>query len=102
MATQLPRPLASNRREGDLPMKAMARTAVLLPAVLLVFSACATKSWVRENLSKKEIEINQRVETVDQRVDTVDQRVGTVEGQVTKESQRVDEVGSRVTTLGTT
>ena len=83
-------------------MKAMARTAVLLPAVLLVFSACATKSWVRENLSKKETEINQRVDTVDQRVDTVDQRVGTVEGQVTKESQRVDEVGSRVTTLGTT
>jgi outer membrane protein OmpA-like peptidoglycan-associated protein len=83
-------------------MSALARTAVLLPAVLIVFSACATKSWVRENLTKQEIEITQRVETVDQRVDTVDQRVGAVQGQVTKESQRVDEVGSRVTTLGTT
>jgi len=90
-------------------MRKLTRTAILLPAILVIFSACATKSWVRENLTKKEIEINQRVETVDQRVDTVDQRVGavdtrvgTVEGQVTKESQRVDEVGSRVNTLGTT
>jgi len=83
-------------------MRALARTAVLLPAILIIFSACATKSWVRENMNKQEIAITQRVESVDQRVDTVDQRVGVVQGEVTKESQRVDEVGSRVTTLGTT
>jgi outer membrane protein OmpA-like peptidoglycan-associated protein len=87
----------------------MTRTAVLLPAILVIFSACATKSWVRENMAKQEVQITQRVETVDQRVDAVDQRVGvvdqrvgTVEGTVTKETQRVDEMGSRVNTLGAT
>src|SRR5262245_16035152 len=83
-------------------MRGVARTAILLPAVLVIFSACATKSWVRENMSKKEIEMGQKVESVDQRVDAVDQKLVTVDDKVTKESQRVDEVGTRVNTMGTT
>jgi len=90
-------------------MRGIARTAILLPAVLVIFSACATKSWVRENMTKKEIEMGQRVESVDQRVDAVDQKVVavdqkvvTVDEKVAKESQRVDEVGSRVNTMGVT
>jgi len=83
-------------------MRSIARTAILLPAVLVIFGACATKSWVRENMSKKEIEMGQRVESVDQRVDAVDQKVVTIDGKVDKESQRVDEVGSRVNTMGVT
>ncbi len=80
-------------------MRAIPRTAVLLPAVLIVLSACATKGWVRENMDKRETEISQRVDTVDQRSaggpagGVVGQRVGTVEGKVTQESQRVDERG---------
>jgi len=57
--------------------------AVLLPAVLIVVSGCATKGWVNETLAKKEAEIDQRVDTVGQRVDTVD-------GRVTQEMQGVD------------
>jgi len=83
-------------------MRGIARTAILLPAVLVIFSACATKSWVRENMSKKEIEMGQRVEGVDQRVDALDQKVVAVDGKVATESQRVDEVGSRVNTMGVT
>src|SRR5215472_7546964 len=60
-------------------MRGIARTAILLPAVLVIFSACATKSWVRENMSKKEIEMGQKVESVDKRVDAVDQKVTTVD-----------------------
>ena len=90
-------------------MRGIARTVILLPAVLVIFSACATKSWVRETMSKKEIEMGQKIESVDQRVDgvdqklvAVDQKVVTVDGKVTTESQRVDEVGAKVNTMGTT
>ena len=75
-------------------MKPFCRIAVLLPAVLILASGCATKGWVRETLDKKEAEIDQRVAVVGQRVDTVD-------GRVTQESERIQGVGSRVTTLET-
>ena len=75
-------------------MKPICRIAVLLPAVLIVASGCATKGWVRETLDKKEAEIDQRVAAVGQRVDTVD-------GRVTQESERIQGVGSRVATVET-
>src|SRR5262249_59667086 len=53
--------------------------AVLLPAVLMTLSGCATKSWVRDLVRTNQVETNQRV---DQKVDTVDQRVDTVSTQV--------------------
>ncbi len=83
-------------------MKPISRTAVLLPAVLIVFSACATRDWVRQTLDTREAQMGQRVDTVDQRVDTMGQRVDTVDGKVTQESQRIEDVGSRVSTLGAT
>jgi outer membrane protein OmpA-like peptidoglycan-associated protein len=76
-------------------MRSMPRVAVLLPAVLLVVSACATRSWVRETLDKRDAEIGQQVNTVGQRVDTV-------EGKVTEGSQRIEAVDARVNTMGTT
>jgi OOP family OmpA-OmpF porin len=76
-------------------MRSMPRTALLLPAVLLVVSACATRGWVRETLDKRDAEIGQQVNTVGQRVDTV-------EGKVTQGEQRIDAVDTRVNTLGTT
>ena len=75
-------------------MKPICRIGVLLPAVLILASGCATKGWVRETLDKKEAEIDQRVASVGQRVDTVD-------GRVTQESERIQGVGSRVTTIET-
>jgi outer membrane protein OmpA-like peptidoglycan-associated protein len=83
-------------------MRSIPRTAVLLPAVLIVMSACATRGWVRETLDKRDAQIGQRVEAVDQQVNAVGQRVDGVDGRVTKESQRIDVVDSRVTTVGTT
>jgi outer membrane protein OmpA-like peptidoglycan-associated protein len=69
---------------------------VLMPAVALVLTGCATKDWVRETLGKKEAEINQRVggvETrvvdVEARVDNEARRIGTVEGLVTEGSGRI-------------
>ena len=55
---------------------------IVLPAVLLVATGCATRDWVREALGKKEAELDQRLVGVDKRV--------------TDESQRTDELGTRV------
>jgi outer membrane protein OmpA-like peptidoglycan-associated protein len=82
-------------------MKSIPRIAVLLPGVLLVVSACATKGWVRETMDQRDARIGQRVDTVDQQVSTVGQQVGAVDGRVTRESQRLDGVDARVSTLGT-
>ena len=83
-------------------MRSMPRAAILLPAVLLVVSACATRGWVRENMDKRDAQIGQRVDGVDQQVNAVGQRVGQVEGQVAQGSQRIEAVDARVNTLGTT
>lgn len=76
-------------------MNSACRIGILLPAVFILASGCATKGWVRETLDKKEAEITQRVAVVDQRVDAVD-------GRVTQESERIQGVGSRVNTLEAT
>ena len=55
---------------------------IVLPAVLLVATGCATRDWVREVLGKKEAELDQRLVGVDKRV--------------TDESRRTDELGARV------
>src|SRR5262245_22962861 len=80
----------------------LSRTAVLLPALLLVVSACATKGWVNETLAKRDAQLGQRIDTTDQQVTGVGQRVDQVEGKVARESQRLDAVDTRVTTVGTT
>jgi outer membrane protein OmpA-like peptidoglycan-associated protein len=67
----------------------------MLPALLLLVTACATKGYVRETVDKKGTELTQRVDQVDQKVDAVD-------GKVAQESQRINGVGSRVSTMETT
>lgn len=76
---------------------------VLMPAVALVLTGCATKDWVRETLGRKEAEINQRVGGVETRVGGVEtrveqeaQRIGTVEGMVTEGSGRITALESSV------
>ena len=43
-------------------MLRMTRLALLLPAVLVAVSGCATKDWVRDLMGKKEVEIGQRMD----------------------------------------
>jgi len=50
--------------------------AVLLPAVLMTLSGCATKGWVRDLVRTNQVETNQRV---DEKVDTVSTQVKAVE-----------------------
>lgn len=81
---------------SHVSMSHVSTIAVLLPAVLILTSACATKGWVRETLGQKEAEIGQRIVKVESRVGDEAQRVDRVEGKVGEQSQRVDKVEVRV------
>ena len=50
-------------------MRGVMRVAVVVPAMALLMSGCATKDWVKDLVGKREAEIDQRVGT----------RVGSVE-----------------------
>ena len=81
--------------------------ATLLPALLVVVaSGCATKGWVREELSRQQAEMGQRIGQVDERVGSeaqrVDKRVDVVEGRVNEEAQKAQSTGTRVNTLEST
>jgi len=75
-------------------MNSLRRTAILLPTLLVLAAACATKGYVRETVNKKGTEM-------DQRVDAVDQRVTVVDGKVSTQGQQIDGMGSRVNTMET-
>jgi outer membrane protein OmpA-like peptidoglycan-associated protein len=55
---------------------------IVLPAVLLLTSGCATKNWVQELFTKRQVE--------------VDQRFGQVEGRVNESNQRIEGVSTQV------
>jgi outer membrane protein OmpA-like peptidoglycan-associated protein len=81
--------------------------ATLLPAILVVVaSGCATKGWVREELSRQQAEMGQRIGQVDERVGSeaqrVDKRVDVVEERVNEEAQKVQSTGTRVNALEST
>jgi outer membrane protein OmpA-like peptidoglycan-associated protein len=81
-------------------MKPATRIKVLLPAVLILASGCATKSWVRETLDQKEIAISQQIgQRLDQRDTKISERIGVVDGRVSAEAQRVDGMGQRLGTM---
>lgn len=65
-------------------MRQAIRIGILMPALLVLVSGCATKDWVRDLLGTKEADI--------------DQRVVRVEGRV---SERVEGMGFRVQSLET-
>ncbi|MDP2702024.1 MAG: OmpA family protein [Candidatus Rokubacteria bacterium] len=54
----------------------MTRIAVLLPAVLMVVSGCATKDWVRDLMGKKEVEIGERMDGLGNQIRTTDANLG--------------------------
>src|SRR6266849_7675256 len=54
----------------------MTRIAVLLPAVLIVVSGCATRDWVRDLMGKKEVEIGERMDGLGNQIKTTDANLG--------------------------
>jgi outer membrane protein OmpA-like peptidoglycan-associated protein len=86
-------------------MRNVIRLRVLLPAFVLLVSGCATRDWVREYVTPKEVDIDQRIANVEGKVgeetQRLDQRLGTAEGQVTEGSQRLEAMGGRLNTLET-
>jgi OOP family OmpA-OmpF porin len=54
----------------------MTRIAVLLPAVLMVVSGCATRDWVRDLMGKKEVEIGERMDGLGNQIKTTDANLG--------------------------
>lgn len=68
-------------------MRHIMRIGVLVLTLPILASGCASKNWVRDLLSKREAEI--------------DQRFVRVETRLSDEAQRVDAIGTQVATLET-
>jgi outer membrane protein OmpA-like peptidoglycan-associated protein len=85
-------------------MQAVKRIAVVVPAVLVLASGCATKNWVREMVGQREQEIDQRVGTkvavVEGRLGEEQQRVTRIEGQLGEATQRLGTVEKTVVEVG--
>jgi outer membrane protein OmpA-like peptidoglycan-associated protein len=54
----------------------MTRIAVLLPAVLVAVSGCATRDWVRDFMGKKEVVIGERMDGLGNQIKTTDANLG--------------------------
>jgi len=57
-------------------MLQVTRIAVLLPAVLMVVSGCATRDWVRDLMGKKEAEIGGRMDGLGNQIKTTEANLG--------------------------
>ena len=86
-------------------MQNVVRMRVLIPALLLLVSGCATRDWVRGYMAPKEADIDQRIVKVEGKVgeetQRIDQRIDKTEVRVTEGAQRIEGVGGRVNTLET-
>ena len=75
------------------------RVVAVAGLVGVALSACATRGWVREEMTKTSAPLDQRVTTVEGRAGQTDQRIGQVEGKVTEGSQRMDTFDGKVKSL---
>ena len=57
-------------------MVRMTMIAVLLPAVLVTVSGCATKDWVRDLMGKKEVEIGERMDGLGHQIKATEASLG--------------------------
>lgn len=80
-------------------MRDLLRFGVIVPATLIILSGCATKSWVRETMTKQQAENDQRFGQVETKVGQEGQRIGGVEARVTEQTKSVESVSGRVNTL---
>lgn len=81
------------------------RMSVVILAVLLLVSGCATRDWVRGYVGPKEAEIDQRIVKVEGKVGEeagrLDQRITATEGRVTEGTRRLGVMDGRMNTLET-
>lgn len=94
-------------------MSRLVSLGVILPALLLTVSGCATKDWVNELLGKKEVQIDDRFRAVDAavgeagenarqaraRADAAQGRADAAFGRADVAFSRADEVDQRLTRL---
>jgi outer membrane protein OmpA-like peptidoglycan-associated protein len=92
-------------RRKEENMRNVVRMSGVLPALVLLVSGCATRDWVREYVTPKEADIDQRIAKVEGKVGEetrrLDQRLDTTEGRVTEGTQRLEGMGGRLNTLET-
>ena len=86
-------------------MRNVVRMRVLIPALLLLVSGCATRDWVRGYVAPKEADIDQRIVKVEGKVGEetgrIDQRINATEVRVTEGTRRIDGMDGRMNTLET-
>ena len=63
-------------------MVRITKLAVLLPAVLVAVSGCATKDWVRDLMGKKEVEIGGRMDGLSGEIRTTQGEIKTTQGEI--------------------
>ena len=68
----------------------MTRIAVLLPAVLMVVSGCATKDWVRDLMGKKEAQMGERMDGLGNQIKTTDANLGETTRLASRVGERAD------------
>jgi outer membrane protein OmpA-like peptidoglycan-associated protein len=76
-------------------MVRMTRLAVLVPAVLVTVSGCATKDWVRDLMGKKEVEIGQRMDGLSGEIKTTQGEVKTTQTNLGETTQVARGAGER-------
>src|ERR1700730_3007099 len=77
-------------------MLRMTRLALLLPAVLVAVSGCATKDWVRDLMGKKEVEIGQRMDGLGGEIKTTQANLGETTQVARGAGERADAAMTRV------
>jgi outer membrane protein OmpA-like peptidoglycan-associated protein len=73
----------------------MTRLALLVPAVLVAVSGCATKDWVRDLMGKKEVEIGQRMDGLDGEIKTTQANLGETTQVARGAGERADSAMTR-------
>lgn len=76
-------------------MVLLTRIAVLLPAVLVAVSGCATKDWVRDLVGKKEVAIGERMDGLGNQIRTTDANLGETNQVARGASERADAAMNR-------
>ena len=65
------------------------RIAIVLPAIALLATGCATKDWVNKIVAKERLETDGRVTQVEQKVDAEGRRI----------TENVEALGTKVKTV---
>jgi outer membrane protein OmpA-like peptidoglycan-associated protein len=77
-------------------MRHIVQASVLLPALLLAVSGCATKNWVRDVLGAERTQSDDRFSAVETRVGDQARQIATVDGRLVREAERVEGMGGKL------